>query len=47
MREVFQQELREVQDRLVEIAGLVADSITNATSAFNDSNVTLAETVIA
>ncbi|HWR85077.1 MAG TPA: phosphate signaling complex protein PhoU, partial [Rhodoglobus sp.] len=39
--------LREVQDRLVEIAGLVADSITNATSAFNDSNVTLAETVIA
>ena len=36
-----------MQDRLVEIAGLVADSITNATSAFNDSNVTLAETVIA
>jgi phosphate transport system protein len=47
VREVFQQELREVQDRLVEIAGLVADSIANATSAFNDSNVTLAETVIA
>jgi phosphate transport system protein len=47
VREVFQQELREVQDRLVEIAGLVADSITNATSAFNDSNVSLAETVIA
>jgi phosphate transport system protein len=46
MREVFQQELREVQDRLVEISGLVAVSIENATSAFNDSNVALAETVI-
>ncbi|PJJ61945.1 phosphate signaling complex protein PhoU [Compostimonas suwonensis] len=47
MREVFQQELREVQDRLVEIAGLVAESIENATRAFNESDVTLAETVIA
>jgi phosphate transport system protein len=47
MREVFQQELREVQDRLVEISGLVADSIENATQAFNESNVALAETVIA
>ena len=47
MREVFQQELREVQERLVEIAGLVAVSIDNATRAFNDSNVSLAETVIA
>jgi phosphate transport system protein len=47
MREVFQQELREVQDRLVEIADLVAKSIENATSAFNDSNVSLAEAVIA
>jgi phosphate transport system protein len=46
MREVFQQELREVQDRLVEISGLVATSIENATNAFNDSNVALAETVI-
>jgi phosphate transport system protein len=46
MREVFQQELREVQDRLVEISDLVATSITNATSAFNDSNVALAEIVI-
>lgn len=46
MREVFQQELREVQDRLVEISDLVAVSIANATSAFNDSNVALAETVI-
>jgi phosphate transport system protein len=47
MREVFQQELREVQDRLVEIAELVAVSIDNATRAFNESNVSLAETVIA
>jgi phosphate transport system protein len=47
MREVFQQELREVQERLVEIAGLVEVSIENATRAFNESNVSLAETVIA
>lgn len=47
MREVFQQELREVQDRLVEIAGLVAESIDNATRAFNESDVSLAEAVIA
>ena len=47
MREVFQQELREVQDRLVEIAGLVAVGIENATQAFNESNVSLAESVIA
>lgn len=47
MREVFQQELREVQERLVEIADLVAISIDHATHAFNESNVSLAETVIA
>jgi phosphate transport system protein len=47
MREVFQQELREVQDRLVEIAGLVVISIENATQAFNNSDVGLADTVIA
>ncbi len=47
MREVFQQELREVQDRLVEIATLVQVSIENAVSAFNESNVALAEIVIA
>ena len=47
MREVFQQELREVQERLVEIATLVSISIDNATTAFNESNVALAETVIA
>ena len=39
--------MREVQDRLVEISGLVAISIDNATRAFNESNVSLAETVIA
>lgn len=47
MREVFQQELQEVQQRLVEIASLVAISIENATRAFNESNVALAEAVIA
>lgn len=47
MREVFQQELREVQQRLVEIAELVAISIERATRAFNESDVALAETVIA
>ena len=47
MREVFQQELREVQDRLVETAQLVADSIEKATRAFNSSDVSLAEEVIA
>jgi phosphate transport system protein len=47
MREVFQQELREVQDRLVEISDLVASSIESATQAFNESNVALAESVIA
>ncbi|WP_213817112.1 phosphate signaling complex protein PhoU [Glaciihabitans sp. dw_435] len=47
MREVFQQELQEVQERLVEIASLVSISIENATRAFNESNVSLAETVIA
>ncbi|MHB1234751.1 MAG: phosphate signaling complex protein PhoU [Microbacteriaceae bacterium] len=47
MREVFQQELREVQERLVEICSLVEVSIENATRSFNESNVALAETVIA
>lgn len=47
MREVFQQELAEVQERLVEISTLVAISIEHATRAFIKSDVTLAETVIA
>lgn len=46
MREVFQQELHEVQERLIEISTLVADSIENATRAFNESDVSLAEAVI-
>ncbi len=47
MREVFQQELAEVQDRLVELAELVAESIDKATRAFHQSEVSLAEEVIA
>jgi phosphate transport system protein len=47
VREVFQQELAEVQERLVEIAGLVEQAISRATTAFNSSDVTLAEGVIA
>lgn len=47
MREVFQQELAEVQERLVEISRLVAISIEKATRAFNESDVGLAEEVIA
>lgn len=46
MREVFQQSLREVQDRLVAIAELVEEAIDNATTAFGDSDVALAEQVI-
>src|SRR6218665_241968 len=46
MREVFQQELQEVQERLVEIASLVARSIEKAVQAFNGSDVALAEEVI-
>ncbi len=46
MREVFQQSLREVQERLVEIAELVVGTITDATNAFGDSDVALAERVI-
>lgn len=47
MRAVFQQELETVQESLVEISGLVVDAIRNATRAFNESNVTLADQVIA
>jgi phosphate transport system protein len=46
MREVFQQELAEVQDRLVAISELVAISITNAVQAFTQSDVTIADEVI-
>jgi len=47
MREVFQQELQDVQERLTEIAGLVESAITRATQAFSESDVALAEEVIA
>ena len=47
MRDVFQQELSEVQDRLVDIANHVVVSIEAAVRAFGDSNVQLAEHVIA
>ncbi len=47
MREVFQQELRELQAGLVEIARLVTGSIQSATRAFQKSEVDLAESVIA
>ncbi len=47
MREVFQEQLTEVREGLVTIAELVAISIERATAAFNDSDVTLAEQVIA
>jgi len=47
MRELFQQELHEVQDRLVTIAELVVGAITDAVEAFNKSDVSLAESVIA
>ena len=47
MRAVFQQELSEVQERIVDLATLVADSIEDASRAFNESDITLAERVIA
>lgn len=46
MRKVFQQELLEVQGRLVQIAQLVETSIQQATTAFGTSDVVLAEQVI-
>ncbi len=46
MRNVFQQELKEVQETLVQIGRLVEKSIRRATDAFNNSDVVLAEEVI-
>lgn len=46
MREVFKQEMAEIQERLVDIATDVVTSIQHATEAFGDSNVQLAEQVI-
>jgi phosphate transport system protein len=47
VREVFQNELKEVQDRLVEIAQDVTGVMKNATEAFVSSNVELADQAIA
>ncbi len=47
MREVFQNELKEVQDRLVEIASNVTNVMKNATIAFTTSDVTVADQAIA
>jgi phosphate transport system protein len=46
MRDVFQAELHEVQERLVEVAELVVASMKNATTAFGEVQVELAEQVI-
>ena len=46
MREVFQQELHEVQNRLIEMAEVVESAIQDATTAFRTSDVSLAEQVI-
>lgn len=46
MREVFQQSLREVQERLVASAELVEEAIEKAVTAFGQSDVALAEQVI-
>ena len=43
MREVFQTQLKEVQDRLVEIAGDATRIMEQASKAFVTSDVTLAD----
>ncbi|MGO1506564.1 MAG: phosphate signaling complex protein PhoU [Microbacterium sp.] len=47
MREVFHQSLEEIQSRLVEITDLVTVAIDKATRAFANSDVAIAEEVIA
>ncbi len=47
MREVFQDQLREVQDRLVEMSESVTHIITDASNAFINSDVALADRAIA
>ncbi|CAG7844081.1 Phosphate-specific transport system accessory protein PhoU [Pseudoclavibacter triregionum] len=47
MRVVFQQELAEIEQGLVDIAGLVRESVERATKAFETSDVNLAESVMA
>jgi phosphate transport system protein len=46
LREIFQPELRDVQNRLAEVAELVVVAITKATAAFATSDVALADQVI-
>jgi phosphate transport system protein len=46
VREIFQPELRDVQNRLAEVAELVVVAITKATAAFATSDVALADQVI-
>ena len=47
MREVFQQQLHEVQDRLVEIAESVVQIVEKASTAFLETDVQLADEAIA
>jgi len=47
MREIFQEQLKEVQDRLVEISEDVTRIMENASQAFNTSDVALADQAIA
>lgn len=47
MREMFQQELHEVQDRLVDIADSVVDIVDNATAALCTADVTKADQALA
>lgn len=47
MREMFQQELHEVQDRLVDIADSVVDIVDNATQALCNADVTKADQALA
>jgi phosphate transport system protein len=47
MRQLFQQELQELQENLVAIADLVHHAMSDAVTAFNKSDVELAENVIA
>ena len=47
MREMFQQELHEVQDRLVDISDSVVDILDNATQALCNADVTKADQALA
>ncbi|MBW4095233.1 MAG: phosphate transport system regulatory protein PhoU, partial [Acidobacteria bacterium] len=47
MRKVFQAELTQVGDELIQISGLVTEALTKATSAFSGADVELAQDVIA